>query len=340
MRPTDHLPPWRVSGDAGPAMSTLRSVIANLACVVRFTGIVYTAGQLAICHSFYAADPWRLAAPVAAMAWAAVVAFKLRRRSPTPLLACTDSAVYIVLALTAQGSVPPTIRGHAFSWLFLSLASQIIVPAWYAPAALSVLLVFASPVAYWIGTRQIGDPEIRVTLVTVILLLTIAATHLYGRRQLYGRAATADAALARADRAASEQYVILSRNVEQRERDRLLHDTVLNTLTALARAGSDDVATMVSRCRQDVALIEERLSDRGDMAASDAHVDLIGEVQAVAVAMRARGLDIHVDITGTPVVPATVATAITGATREALVNVVAHAQTGEAWIEVSCTAPD
>src|SRR5205085_11468847 len=64
------------------------------------------------------------------------------------------------------------------------------------------------------------------------------------------RAAEADAALAEADRAASEQYVILSRNIERREHERLLHDTVLNTLTALARAGPGDAAGVVSRCRR------------------------------------------------------------------------------------------
>jgi DNA-binding NarL/FixJ family response regulator len=38
----------------------------------------------------------------------------------------------------------------------------------------------------------------------------VAGVHIYGRRALSGRAAEADAALAEADRAASEQYVILS----------------------------------------------------------------------------------------------------------------------------------
>jgi hypothetical protein len=46
---------------------------------------------------------------------------------------------------------------------------------------------------------------------------------------LYRRAAATDAALDEADRNAREQYVILSRNVERREHERLLPDTVLNT---------------------------------------------------------------------------------------------------------------
>ena len=121
----------------------------------------------------------------------------------------------------------------------------------------------------------------------------VASVHICGRRALYRRAAAADAALAEADRAAREQYVILSRNIERREHERLLHDTVLNTLTALARAGTgdgDDVAGVVSRCRQDVALIEAALSDPRPGRGTAPPRDLVGSVRGVAAEMRARGL--------------------------------------------------
>ena len=132
-----------------------------------------------------------------------------------------------------------------------------------------------------------------------------------------------------------------SRNIERREHERLLHDTVLNTLTALARAAADDPAVVVSRCRQDVALMEEALGDQGDPAdARRASGDLAGEVRAVVTDMRGRGLTVHVDIDGEGVslVPARVTTAIANATREALSNVAEHAGTGEAWVQVRVTA--
>lgn len=53
-----------------------------------------------------------------------------------------------------------------------------------------------------------------------------AAVHWCGRRVLYRRAAEADVALADGDRDAREQYVVLSRSIEHREHERLLHDTV------------------------------------------------------------------------------------------------------------------
>ena len=92
------------------------------------------------------------------------------------------------------------------------------------------------------------------------MLLVIGLVHGGGRWLLYGRAAAADADLDRADQAAREQYAVLCRNIERREHERLLHDTVLNTLTSVARSGGDAVAEVVARCRQDVALMEAALS--------------------------------------------------------------------------------
>jgi len=378
MRPTDCPPRWRVTGDSGiaplgPAMTTLRSVVARLASLVRCAGIAYIAVQVAVWHSFYTAGPWRLAGPVAASVWAAAVTVYLRRRWPAPLFACLDSAVYLTLALTCQGCVPPSIRDHAFSWLVIAMSGQLLVPAWYAPAAVSVPLALALPAAYWVGADQMAGAASRTMTVAAILLAMVAGFHIYGRRVLCRRAATADAALDEADRAASEQYVILSRNIERREHERLLHDTVLNTLTALARAGPDDMAGVASRCRRDVALIEAALNDPDDADGATGHPrgDMVGRVRAVAAEMRARGLSVHVAIgsdpalanpgSATPVpanpgpastvpastvpastvpaVPAPVAAAISNAVREALSNVAAHAGTGEAWVEVSLSAP-
>jgi signal transduction histidine kinase len=345
MWPTDYLPRRRFTGDwrsvpIGPAMTTLRSVVARLALVLRCAGIVYIAGQVAIWHSFFAADPRRLAGPLAAIAWAAVVLTYLRRRWPAPLFACMDSAVYVALALGAQACVPPAIRDDALSWLVVVMSGQIMVPAWYAPGPVSVPLALASPAAYWAGTGT-GS---RTAAAAALLLVVGASVHSYGRRVLYRRFAAADAALDEADRDAGEQYVVLSRNIERREHERLLHDTVLNTLTALGRAGADDLPEVVSRCRQDVALIEDALAGHGDpdTAPANRDGDLAGGVRAVAAEMRARGLEVHVGISchAPPAVPAPVTTAISSATREALSNVAAHAGTGEAWVEVSAVVPD
>jgi signal transduction histidine kinase len=328
----------------GPAMTTLRSVVAYLASMIRCAGSIYIVVQVVIWHSFYTAASWRLAAPALAVAWAVTVMVYLRRRWPSPFFACADSAVYLALALGAQECVPPAVRDDMFSWLVISMSGQLVVPVWYAPGVLSVPLALVSPMAYWAGAVLQPVTDTRTLAQAVALLVIVGLVHGYVRRALYGRAAAADAALDEADQAASEQYVILSRNVERREHERLLHDTILNTLTALARSGSDDVAEVVNRCRQDVALIEGALGDPDDLAAGARRPagDLLSAMRAVGADMRARGLNVHVEIDdgGGAVVPAPVIMAISNATREALSNVAAHAGTGEAWVRVRLMAPE
>ena len=319
--------------------------MARLASVLRCAGVAYIAVQVAIWHQFYTSDSWRFAGPVAVTAWAAAVTvYLLRRGWPAAHFACVDTAIYMAFALGAEGCVPPAIRGAAFSWLVISMSSQLIVPAWYAPVRCSVPMALASPVAFLVGAEFMAHTDIRTMTAAAILLIMVGGINIYGRRELYGRAAAADAALDEADRAAGEQYVILSRTIERREQERLLHDTVLNTLTALARADGDDVAGVVTRCRQDVALIAGALGDPGDRDA-DAECpyrDVVGGVRAVAAEMRTRGLNVHVEVAedGAPAVPAPIASAISNAAREALSNVAAHAGTAEAWVEVSLTKTD
>jgi signal transduction histidine kinase len=327
---------------AGPAMLTLRSVVAPLASTIRSAGIAYIVVQVVIWRSFYTADPWLLAAPVIAVAWATAVIVCLRRRWPSPILVYLDWAVYVTLALSAQGCVPPSVRDDAFSWLVISMSGQLIVPAWYAPASLSLLLTLIAPAAFWIGAIIEPVTNFRTLAGATMILIVVGLVHTFSRRELYGRAEAADATLDAAAQAAGEQFAVLARNIERREHERLLHDTVLNTLTALARESVEDPAVVVSRCRQDVALIEDALGDQGDPAAGSGRGpgDLAGQVRAVATDMRSRGLTVHVDVDGedVSVVPARVTAAIANATREALSNVAEHAGTGEAWVRVRLTA--
>ena len=349
MWPTGYVSRWRAVGNSGdvpigPAMTTLRSVVAYLASMIRCTGIVYIVVQVILWHAFYTAVAWRLAGPALAVAWAVLVTVYLRRRRPSPFLACADSAVYIALALCAQQSVPPAVRDDIFSWLVIAMSGQLIIPAWYAPGIVSVVLTLISPLAYWAGAAMHPVTDTRTLAQAAALLLIVGLVHGYGRRVLYRRAAVADAGLDSADQAARAQYAILQARIERRENERLVHDTVLNTLTALTRPGHVDVAGVASRCRQDVDLIAGALADPDELAADSGRPvgDLLSEVRAVADHMRARGLRVHLETDGRggEAVPPQVVMAISNAAREALSNVAAHAGTGEAWVSACLTEPD
>ncbi len=348
-------------------MTTVTSVAARTAATVRGITIGYIAVQVVIWHGFYTADPWRLAGPAAAMVWASAVVAYLRRREPAWPLAALDSCVHVALALTVWRCVPPAMHNDAANWLYILIAGQILVPAWFVPTPVFAPLALASAAAYWAGAGR--SPGIVAggssPTAEAALLLALAAVAWSARWTLYRWGSGSDAALARADQESREQYVVLSRNIERREHERLLHDTVLNTLTALARADGGNAAGVVGRCRHDVTLMEYALSDPGDPghAARRPYGGLLAGIEAVVSEMRARGLRVHVEVagdaapgpgvagaaaatagpaaSGVPVVsvtPMPVAAAFAHAVREALANVAGHAGTGEAWVEVGLPA--
>jgi signal transduction histidine kinase len=361
MWPFGYLPQREAAGaarepSAGPAMTTLGTVTARTAYLIRCIALAYIAVQVLIWHSFYAAAPWRLAGPLAAVAWgAAIVAYLLRRRPRWPLV-CADSGVQVALALSAALWVPAAMRGDSANWVFILMAGQLVIPAWFTPLAVLAPLALASAAAYWAGAVLIaaagqGNSS---PVAAAAMLLAVAAAAWFGRWTLCRWATSADAALAQADSESREQYVVLSRNIERREHERLLHDTVLNTLTALARAPGR-TAGVVGRCRHDVTLMEYLLSAPGaaPAAAGRPYGGLLAAIEGVASEMRARGLDVHVRVTGggpagdgvrrqasapppagAPV-PVPVAVAMAHAVREALANVASHAGTGEAWVEIA-----
>jgi len=354
---------------AGPAMTTLITVAARTAATVRGVALGYIAVQLVIWRSFYAADPWRLAGPVVAATCAAAVLGYLRWRPagwrpPGWQLAVADSAVQMGLALGAVACVPPAMRGDTANWLYIAMASQLVVPAWFAPARVFLPLALASGLAYWAGAvRSAPQPAAAANspAAAAAFLLAVAAIAWCGLRMVYRRAAAADLSLESADRDSRAHYVALSRNTERREHERLLHDTVLNTLTALGRRVGGRRDEVVARSAHDVALMERALTQTSDLGQPCGEPDggLLAGLEGVITHMRARGLIVHIDVTRRApagdgaagggggllgdervlIVPAQVARAITQAAAEALANVSAHAGTGEAWVEVGLTPP-
>jgi signal transduction histidine kinase len=330
----------------------MTAVVARTASVIRSLVLAYIVAQVLIWWPFYAVSPDRLAGPaVAGLCCVAMVA-RLRRRRPGWPLIVTDSAVQVALALGAAWCVPPAMRGDTSNWLYLALASQVLIPAWFAPTGLFVPLAVASSASYWAAADLAGRAGAagRSPAAGAASLLGIGVVAWAGLRLMAPRAARADAALDQADRDARAELVALTRAAERREHDRLLHDTVLNTLTALARGGDSPAGEVRGRCRHDVTLMEYALRDTAEAEeeALGPFGGLVIGLEAVAAELRARGLTVHLDLPGLvpapagggaspltepwPEVPAPVAAALAHAVREALANVASHAGTGQAWV--------
>jgi signal transduction histidine kinase len=353
---------------AGAAMATLMAVAARTAWTIRSIAVGYIVLQVVIWHSFFTARPERLAGPAVAVLGAAAVIARLRWSRAGWRLAVLDTAVVAALAVGTWWCVPPAMQGDTSSWLYIAVVSQLIVPAWFAPAALFVPLTLACAAAFWAGAVRAtpATPGSASPAAAAANALAIGAVAWCALGLLRRRARAADAALARADAESRAEYVALSLSTERREHERLLHDTVLNTLTALGRgaeraSGAEpgdaepaalDQAAAAARCQHDVALIEHALGARGDGGPAGG---LLAAIDAVATEMRARGLTVHVTaVRGDapaadgpprpgdpspagqflPGVPDSAGTALAYAVREALANVAAHAGTTEAWVEV------
>jgi hypothetical protein len=206
-------------------MAVLRSVVRRMAAVVRAFGASYVVVQVAIWHVYYAAHPWLLAGPLATLAWGGAAAAYLRCRRPGWPLIVLDTSFYAALAVTAGACVPPDMRGVAGNWLYIAAASQVVVTVWFAPRVLAVLLGLAPEAAYWAGAAVTppGPAQENAPVVSGFLLLVVLAVHWTGRGMLYRRAARADLGFAAVDQEAHDQCVVLSRNIERREHERLLH---------------------------------------------------------------------------------------------------------------------
>ncbi len=329
-------------------MTVLGTIIARVVAVVRGIALAEIVVQVIIWRSFYLASPWLLCGPAAALAWGGITLAYLRRHRPGWALVCVDTAVYAGLAFCAAWCVPTAIRGEAGSWLFILVITQSVTPVWFAPRALKLPLAVTPGIALAVGIAlaPAGLVPASQRKASLVLVFGVALMHWLVRRMLCARAARADGALAAAHREARDQYVILSENIERREQDRLTHDTILNTLTAIARSGG--TAAAVSQCRQDIGLLQSALSDSDTtQPRGRAGSGPLAAIGAVVAEMRARGLAVDLEITdgagpqGTPepgLVPGPVVAAIAHATREALANVAGHAGTGQAWVTAT-TAP-
>src|SRR5258707_6533315 len=120
---------------AGPALTALRGVAVWAVSFIRAVVIAYIAVQVVIWHSFYSADAWRLAGPVAAVAWEAAVVAYLRRRWLPWQLAGLDSGAHVLLALGAGWCVPAAMRGDTANWLYIVMAGQALLSAQIPPSA-------------------------------------------------------------------------------------------------------------------------------------------------------------------------------------------------------------
>ncbi len=134
-----------------------------------------------------------------------------------------------------------------------------------------------------------------------------------------------DGTVASAEQVITDEEILAVEAAEHAATTRLLHDTVINTLTAIGRGvPASDLGALRLRCQQDLDLIDRSLP--GDPL----------EDPLAAVRSRAAALGLQLTVSGSPdslqLVSPDVMTALGGAINEALLNVAKHASTGDVAI--------
>ncbi|WP_251734644.1 ATP-binding protein [Frankia sp. R82] len=257
-----------------------------------------------------------------------------RRGEPiriSPVLVGLDVAVAVAGAAVAPWIVPEPVRGDPASFVFVGALTAAVTAAFtmtHRVFAATVALLCAVHLATGVGHR----PQI---FAATLILLVVAFLLRYALARLLRVADDADLRQQRSTAHRRRTLVAEARERAAQESERLLHDTILNTLTGIGMAEDGPVDLLREQCAHSVREVEDHLGPRHDTGSRPGSGVLERLARTMTQASRT-GLQITRDGAGegTDVgwVPDEVAAAVAAATGEALRNVRAHAGTGEARV--------
>ncbi|WP_322755799.1 ATP-binding protein [Frankia sp. Cas3] len=312
----------------GRAVDALESVTARVLAILRVASLVVLVAYVVIWQDWYLGSPERLVAVVGDVLWDLVFIGVAMRGRISNWLVVGEFVTAVIIGVGAPCWLPPQSLGDGGTWIFRVLTGAGFVAAWRAPAAVFPAVVAVLGVVQF-SSAPTAMPQVAGStslLVAVCLVFRLAATRL--RRN----AVAADARLAVAAGRLRAATVADARWRDRRERERVIHDTVLNTLTGIGWGGGADDELTRRRCARSVEAMTDLIAGNDWYARADL-TDRIGRLAADA---RDNGLDvqvrIHRDVDTQP--PPVVVAALSAAAGEALTNVTRHARTHRATVVV------
>ncbi|WP_143175251.1 sensor histidine kinase [Cryptosporangium aurantiacum] len=280
-------------------------------------------------------DAWQHAAVASTVVWGASYAWFLRHGRLVPWVAVADSLLFCAYLALAPWILPAAAVGDPTTWVVGGASVAIFVASWSLAPVWTILLAVAESAAFLVGVVAAGKPLIgshdnQAAIFVLQGFLAVAVMRL-----IRGGARRADATLDHVARARAELTVERSRLHSRRQFERNLHDTVLSTLTVVARGTLADRPDLVrARCGRDLALL-----DRLDLDRLDAAPETSGLFASIGWEAGCRAMSVRLSLPGEePRLPPDVVEAIAGAVRESLSNVERHAGVNDA--ELTGTAVD
>ncbi|WP_230205122.1 sensor histidine kinase [Parafrankia elaeagni] len=329
-RPGDPAPAGSTRAGAALERSVVRS-LAGLRAAVCLITVIY----LFLWRSWYEEKPAAVLVIVGTAAWGAFFVARSLRHGVGERMAAATVAVAAVPVLLSPFCLPPPSIGDTGSWVLLAVLHAGLTAGWALSPRRFAVAQACLVVAVAVGGHE-GRPQV-FTAVTFTIVVPVLFACAAVRLRAAGR--RADDRLTSAMLGHRARLLVLTLDHDRRERQRVLHDTVLNTLTGLAWGGGGDVVLARRRCGASADAIRQLLAyDFGPPP-----VGLDAALAAAVASAGDRGLVVHLQGTAplersvraaSDEPPAVVVAALAGATGEALANVARHAGTGEAWVRV------
>lgn len=272
---------------------------------------------------------WLLLA--AATAWTFAL-FRAARRAGrfSRSWAWADALVAVLLLVVVTRGCVPGERLTWGNWAFTFGLSTTLITG-VACTAAECAAATAALIGAFVGTLW---PSMRAHQLQATNLIGnplefawFACIAMLGSRYLRRVGAALDAAVAAQISAETRRAALQERMTHYR----ILHDTVLSTLTAIARGGLDHRADAVrARCAREADYLRRIIP--ADPAAEQAIPRLNDVLSGVAREAEELGLRVHCRTGALPDLPEPVVTALGQAVREALNNVRTHSGADEAWV--------
>ncbi|MBD8507181.1 hypothetical protein HT102_11860 [Hoyosella sp. G463] len=274
---------------------------------------------------------------VLATGWNIALILIARRRGWFPRWAIwTDLALVTALLFISSRNIADAGVFSDSNWpVTLALAASALTAAAFRPwlAATCLAIIAASLLA----VAQLHDNQVALlsqpTLSVLNGCLWYAVAAHFVRRYLSGQGLILEKIQAEQLHAETQRAASAARAAERQTQYRHLHNTVLTTLTAIARGGLDHKTTEVQRrCAAEAAYLRNLITNdpETDIATESRLQNLMS---ATLADIEALGLEVHVKQHSLPErIPGNRCDTLSEAVREALNNVLKHSGTTEAWL--------
>lgn len=244
----------------------------------------------------------------------------------------------VLLATVLQPVITISVPGGYTdwqNWTFPPAAGAVLVAVLYLrwPVATFMMMIVLAgfAVSLWYETVTLNDGIFVGALASGgTTIVFFAAVSFVSARTLRGLARQVDSATATAVAAMGREAAVNARFEERTQQYKMLHDTVLHTLSKIARGGLDHRQGDVQQlCERDANYLRSLITSSNDHVPSSL-ANSLGELVRDRAAL---GMQIHSRLHRLPAgLPRGVHDAIVNATREALNNVSKYAGVDEAWV--------